>query len=448
MTQWQRGRVALLAALVGLGAFVAFALSASHTKVSVDVMAADYSAWTITRTGSPRIDSGDLYAGYPLRHQFVRETSSGHEVVGRSPGVVAAALPAYRAFHPGAMTVVPGALTAAALTALALTLFFLLLARDLARQTAVFATLALGFSTPVWSVAANGMWPHTLTVLGILGLAWAARRERWWLAGAFGGVVLWGRLHAVLIVVVVAVLVALWRRDVRVLTRLAVPSVAALVAMCGWNAWVYGSWSPTAAYQTSQFSRYALEHGLSVVNQLGFWVSPDRGLLAWTPALVVLAPAVVRSWRDLPDWSRALVWGGLAYTVMQGVLDGFTGGAGFYGYRLGLEMLACLAPAVALSLPRTRPLERRVLGPVLGIQFFAIATGSVVERFYLSAPRAWTDNAFAHVISEAGLVGYALVALAAAIGVFAGHLWARRSTPMPTPTPVQARGTVSSHSVP
>ena len=47
-----------------------------------------------------------------------------------------------------------------------------------------------------WSVAANGLWPHTLTVLGISGMAWAAARDRWWLVGLFGGVVVWGRLHA------------------------------------------------------------------------------------------------------------------------------------------------------------------------------------------------------------------------------------------------------------
>ncbi len=112
---------------------------------------------------------------------------------------------------------------------------------------------------------------------------------------------------------------------------------------------MYGTWDPTAAYDAGAFADYAAAHPISLVNQLGFWVAPDRGIFVWTPATLLLLPALVRSWRRLPDWSTSLVWGGLAYTVMQGVLNRFWGGDVFYGYRLGLEMLACAAPALALS---------------------------------------------------------------------------------------------------
>jgi alpha-1,2-mannosyltransferase len=462
------GRARVLAVLVGVCAFLVFAGTASHDKVSVDVMTADFSAWTITSTGSPQIDDAHLLDGYRLRDQFVRQTPSGHEVVGRAPGVVAAALPAYWLWHPDAMSVVPGAVTAALLIAVALSLLFLVLARQLPHRTALGATIGFGFATPVWSIAANGMWPHTLTVVGILGMAWAARSERWWMVGLFGGVAIWGRLHVGVIVAVLGVLVALGRRDARICQRVAATSGASVLVLCGWNRWVYGSWDPTAAYDTHQFSQYVGDRGLSVVNQIGFWVSPDRGLLAWTPALLVLAPAMMRTWRDLPDWSRALVWGGLVYTVMQGFLDGFTGGAAFYGSRLTLEMLACLAPAVLMSIPAmTRP-ERLALGPVLAVQLWAVAMGAVVDSIFLPATSAWTDNAFVHAVAHVGVLGWSLLVLVAALGFWASCLWVGTSDPaaafdvagrlgasrasvknaVDTSTYADARGTVSSHSVP
>ena len=38
--------------------------------------------------------------------------------------------------------------------------------------------LVLGLTTPVWAVAANALWTHTVTILGIAGMAWAASRAK------------------------------------------------------------------------------------------------------------------------------------------------------------------------------------------------------------------------------------------------------------------------------
>ena len=172
----------------------------------------------------------------------------------------------------------------------------------------------------------------------------------------FGGIAVLGRLHVVVIVAVLGLFVGWARRDPRIVLRVGVGSAAFVVVLCAWNHWVYGTWSPTAAYETSMFAEYARNKGLELApNQLGTWFAPDRGLFVWTPVLLVLAPALVRNWKNLPDWSRALVFGGLAYSVLQCFLDDYDGGFGFYGYRLGLEMLACLTPAVALSAPHCGP---------------------------------------------------------------------------------------------
>ena len=259
----------------------------------------------------------------------------------------------------------------------------------------------------MWSVAANGIWPHTLTILGITGMAWASSTRRWWLVGVFGGVALLGRLHVAVIVAVLGLLVGWARRDPRIVFRVGVGSAAFVVVLCAWNYWVYGTWSPSAAYETSMFAEYARNKGLELApNQLGTWFAPDRGLFVWTPVLLVLAPALVRSWRDLPDWSRALVWGGLAYSVLQCLLDDYDGGFGFYGYRLGLEMLACLTPAVAMAAPRAGRLARRLIGPRWPCSCARSRSGPSRDTPTMLRPgNGWLDNVFLTTVADVGRSG-------------------------------------------
>ena len=133
------------------------------------------------------------------------ETDDG-DVISRFPGVIAIALPAYWIAHAlgqaDSMTVVPGALTAATASALALMLMFLALRTQLSERRSAAAVAVLGFATPVWTVAADAVWPHTVTLLGIAGMAWGCATRRWWAVGLFGGITLWGRLHAAVIVAV------------------------------------------------------------------------------------------------------------------------------------------------------------------------------------------------------------------------------------------------------
>ncbi len=107
----------------------------------------------------------------------------------------------------------------------------------------------------------------------------------------------------------------------------------------------------------------------------------------------------MRAWRELPDWSRWLAVGGVAYTLVQGQLNGFSGGSGFYGYRLTLELLVCVFPAYALSVPRPGRGLRRLLGPVLGLQFAAISLGAAGDGGHArTSTTLWTDNSFVYAV--------------------------------------------------
>ena len=67
--------------------------------------------------------------------------------------------------------------TAALASALASDVMFLALRTRISERRAAAACLVLGFATPVWSVAADAVWPHTVTLLGIAGMAWAVRPD-------------------------------------------------------------------------------------------------------------------------------------------------------------------------------------------------------------------------------------------------------------------------------
>jgi hypothetical protein len=384
---------------VPLGLFlVVFVLFAStvSAKPSFDVYSADLAAWNLARTGDPVPDLASFprLDRHPLRDVWVVQTSDGQDVIGRAPGTIAAGVPAYLV-TPGGPSAVPAGMMAALLVALAVVLFQRTLRKSLGEGRATLAALLLGLTTPLWTVAADGMWPHTLTVLGILGMAWAARRESWWLVGVFGGVALWGRLHTAVICAVVGVAVALVRRRPDVALRVGLPSLVSLGLLSLWTRWMYGRWDPTSAYRVADFTDNVDDYGLDVVNHLGTWVSPDRGILVWTPLVALMMPALVRSWRTLPDWSRALLVGGLLYTFLQTTLNRFSGGDAFYGYRIGIEMLVCAAPALALSIPRMGRAARACWMPLAAVQWIFALTGAVVDTgLSVPAEDVWTRNAF------------------------------------------------------
>jgi hypothetical protein len=419
LPSWFFGSVLLIAVAA------VYALTAGR-NVSLDVWTANFSSWRIAIGNGPHIDGVTVpgIADNGLRPVWVIENSDGHQAIGRAPGVVAAAIPAYWLAQPAAMTALPGAITAAFLTAASLWLLFGALEPRLGRRQALLATLLFGFTTPVWTVAADGMWPHTLTVLGICGMAWAAQRERWWLVGLFGGIALWGRLHAALICALLGVLLAVRRRRPSIAISAGLNSGALLALMGWWTHWMFGTWDPTSAYSASQFTDYASRKGIDVVNHLGFWVSPDRGMLIWTPLLILLVPALVKGWRDVPDWSRDLLLGGVVYTLLQLTLNRFSGGDTFYGYRIGLELLACAAPALAFAAPNMGGLSRKLFTPVAALQFAMILPGALLDSFHVPSDEVWTDNAFYEVLKTNPRIFPLLMLLIFAWAWLVARIWA------------------------
>lgn len=405
----------LFCALAGL-----YALT-TNPEPSPDAWTADFAGRHIALTGDPVPDISDfpLLDRNIIRETWIVETADGREAVGRAPGVIAAVVPAYALARPAAVDPLPGALTAALVSAAAVTLFFLLLRERIGTRRALVAALLLGVATPVWSVCADAMWPHTLTTLGIVGTAWAADRGRWWLVGLLGGVVLWGRLHAALVCAVVGLGLAWSRRRPGIAWRVGLASGAALALVSVWTRWMYGSWDPTSGYRAGDFTAAASGYALDPVNHLGFLVSADRGLLWWCPLLLVLGPTAWRRRHELPDWSRWLAAGGATYTLSQAVLNRFSGGDHFYGYRTSLELVVSLAPALALASPHLSERARRWFVPVAALQVVVVAAGAVSDDMYVPVRDVWWRNAFvdALVLRPTELLPLVAVTMACVLAV-------------------------------
>jgi alpha-1,2-mannosyltransferase len=431
--------------LVGLGlvlATLAVYLGTMPTGGSTnDVESAEVAGWRIATTGSASLDGLDLHRLGGLSdgaadRLWVTESATGHRVVSRSPGVMVAAVPAYwlvarvsgGGADPGGFSLVPGQVTAVLLTVTALLLLRLALVGLVGTATRTLAVAVLGFATPVWTVAAGGLYPHSLDLVGIGGMAWAARRQRWWLLGVFGGIALWGRLHLALVVAILGLVMAVVQRRPRIAVEVGVPSTAFLVLASWFDHAVYGGYSPAGGYGGAGHYATAAAHG-GVLHRLevyaGLLVAPDRGLLVWTPALVLLGAALWRAWPSAPVWTRALAVAGVAYLGVQGLLNDFTGGSGYFGYRLSLETLACAFPLLVLAATRLGPVATALLGPLLGLQAGAFAIGAISHGFHVLEQDAWHDNSIWLAVRTFPSIG-AFLALTTLVGHLAGRVWRER----------------------
>jgi alpha-1,2-mannosyltransferase len=248
------------------------------------------------------------------------------------------------------------------------------------------------------------MWAHPVSVLGIAGMTWGCVKERWWLVGLFGGIAIWGRLHTAIIVLILGISLAWTRRSPRIALLIGSISGFLLALALVWSHWMYGTWSPAGGYAVGAIAERSVGTGVAkgsldlLVNHLGLWMAPDRGIFVWTPALLLLLPAMIRSWRTQPDWSRVLLVGGVVYTLIQGQLNFFSGGSGFFGYRLTLELLMCAAPAYALSLGSMGVWARRLLGPVIGLQLGAFVLGALGQGGINNEEHLWTQNAYVYAL--------------------------------------------------
>lgn len=379
---------------VAIGFFLLTALvyvsTASPAIVNTDAEANSVTAWHLAQNGSPFFD--DVDPPTIKGPTYFIEGAGGRIVTARSPGQIWAATPFYLGASEDVdeVTVHRGSIAAAVLTALAMTLLLLTLMTELPPLGALAATSVVAFATPVWSVSADALWTHCVTLLGISGFAYSLARGRSLGGGLWMGVSILARAHTAIVAAVVGLGLSVARRDVRLFALTAAGSGLGLGVLIAWNKFVFGEWTVAGGYGSHSVDAIASGEsssrlGYNYAEQFaGFLVSADRGFLVWTPLLLLAAPLAWRHRKALPDWSLWLGLGGAAYLVVQVGVNEFTGGAGFDGYRLALEPLLCVAPAMAFSARQAGPFVRSVAPWLIGYQFAFVAFGAVLRGF-------WTD---------------------------------------------------------
>lgn len=243
----------------------------------------------------------------------------------------------------------PAAITSALVAATVVGLTALAFRRLTDGRTALLGAYVAGLGTGVWSVAADMLWQHGPAMLWIAAGTLLSAGHRWWSGLAFGAGIL-TRPHTAAVAAGNGLAQAYKERSLWPAIQVGAGAVLGLVALILFNAAVFGSPSITGGYSTVFAERAT---NLDVVtflrNIVLSLVHPGRGLLPYSPFLILLIPGIPSAWRKAPAWVRGSALGGVAYLLIQLKANRYSGGSSFWGYRYPLEMLAATAPLLLLT---------------------------------------------------------------------------------------------------
>lgn len=250
------------------------------------------------------------------------------------------------------LIVVMERLAAAVLTALSALFVFLTLDRLVSRRWAIALTLIYGLGTSAWSISSQALWPHALGALTLAVLSWVlSAPQRGPLSFALAG------LAAALAVanrppmIVFAALAAftVWRSHRSRFAAFALFPALGGAALLAYNFSVFNA--VAGGYQRLNHFSLTVHEGVA-----GLLVSPNRGLLVYTPVMIFALWGTVRVWREqAPEWIRLLVVGLGLHLLIYGAFKEWWAGHAF-GPRYFCDVLPALTLLLAYGLV---PLWRR-----------------------------------------------------------------------------------------
>ncbi|HEY8518043.1 MAG TPA: hypothetical protein VIS07_21245 [Candidatus Binatia bacterium] len=268
-------------------------------------------------------------------------------------------------------------LVASLVVALTTALIFLI-GRECSLGTPLAAALALifAFCTPAWSTASRGLWQHGPAMLAsatALYLFLLARRRE--VSAALAGVALAlgvvMRPTGVVPLAVIAAYVAL--RHPRQLPAFLLLAAVVLGAFVAANLWSFGAILPSYFRPGGQPVAASRDVPWAL---LGHLVSPNRGLLVFSPVLV-LAPVgvLVKAWGRRLDLLDAAAVSTVAAHLLVISFAGQWWAGHSYGPRFSTDVLPLLAYLMipALALVGARDGGRRVPLVSLGVVGLLVA---------------------------------------------------------------------------
>jgi len=305
-------------------------------------------------------------------------------------------------------------------------LFYFLSRSLLGRVESIAACAIAGLATSTWTISADDTWTHgpaqVVIVAGIL----AGRTGRWKIAGGAWGIGFLLRPHVALI----GVVQALWdsQRKRRWYPVLCVSSGVAsgVVLSLLYYHRIWGEWflsapdkcrlcGPLLASNLPSSSLGAT-FGEFTLDALGSFLSPERGLLLYSPFILLLAFSLKAAWACAPSWVKSAAIGGILYLCIQLLANPFAGGTGFYSYRLTIEFLTACSPLLMLSWrewirPRFR-LQQVFIG-LAALSVFIQALGAFGDSHVTWAGSPWEIPG---MLLYAADMGWWRLPLAAAFG--------------------------------
>jgi len=187
-----------------------------------------------------------------------------------------------------------------------------------ATRIAFLAAIAYGLATGVWSTASLAMWTHTPAVLGFAVALWALTTGRAAVAGAAAAAACFARpatapAVALLGLYLVHRVLREWKSASGVQRRMDVLRFSAAAAFTGltgvlYNYWLFNNAVGGAPFRTGywveELGTKGMFTGSLSVGLAGLTVSPSRGILIFSPIVLVAVYGAVRAWRSPLDPDR------------------------------------------------------------------------------------------------------------------------------------------------
>lgn len=327
--------------LVGVIAFAVFAATAKyHDPLNNDTHATAVAAWQLAHHGNATLTAfhNKLPWLYPV---------DGRDVTNRLPGTIFWATPFYALVGSSSYPpIYPSTIAAAAASALAVAFAFSLCCRLVSRRAALVAAMLFALATGTWTVSADQLWTHGPAQAAVLLTVLFAVRNQWLLAGLPAGFAILVRPHLGVVALVFCVAAIMQTKQLKPLL-IGVGALAGAAILLAYNNALWGGISIFGGYNQPVA---ASGHKLTalIIGFAGDFVSPERGMLVMTPALLLLLPGARAAWAVAPPWVRWSTVAGFAYLILQLWGIRFGGGDGFYSYRTTLETLSLCVPLLTL----------------------------------------------------------------------------------------------------
>ncbi len=269
--------------VVGILAFAVFAVTAQyHDPLNNDPHATAIAAWQLGHHGNATLTA--FQGKMPWLY-----TVDGREVTNRLPGAIFWAAPFYALLGPNSYPpIYPSAIAAVVASALAIAFTFSLCCRLVSRRAAAVAAALLAFATGTWTVSAHELWTHGPAQAAVLLTLMFVVRNQWLLAGLPAGFAILIRPHLGVVALVFCIGAVMHTKQRKPLL-IGVGAAAGAAMLLAYNNALWGGLSIFGGYDQPVV---ASDHKIValITGFVGDFVSPERGLLVMTPALVMLLP--------------------------------------------------------------------------------------------------------------------------------------------------------------